>query len=585
MTTARVRAGMLYAWRGPSLLIVGDDGHAGPDGPLYGFYHSETRFLSTLRLTINGREPWLCECAEIAPDLLAFNYVYPEITTPGGGGTGQSDVEPHVDADGVPERALDIRAAYDVHPGFLDVRFTIANRSTREVRARLELALDADFADIQEAQARHRDQQAAVSRASLTDRIRFTYAHPDLPCTCDVMLADGWRAEASSARVDVVLPRAAQRQLSLQVRPQLPEGALRDDDSAAREAAQDTVRRILDWAREHGDRDRDGYLEYLTRSSKGTKNQGWKDSGDAIVYDDGSPVPSPIATCEIQGYWYAAQQLMAMLCVAMHDTDGAVAYRRSAADLKARFNRDWWVTDEQCFALALDPEKRQVRAVTSNVGHCLAAGIIDRDHIPPVVDRLFAPDLFSGWGIRTLSSAHAFYDPLSYHRGTVWAVEQGTIVFGLHRFGFDARAIDLAQGLFDLAELYPDFRIPECVGGYSRDERSVPGAYPRANTPQLWNASAFPLVMQTLLGLLPIAPAATLIVDPVLPAWLPDVVVRGLRVGDAEVTLRFVRRANGHADWDVLHKRGTLHVVRQPPPESLTAGLGDRAAALLESLL
>jgi glycogen debranching enzyme len=143
----------------------------------------------------------------------------------------------------------------------------------------------------------------------------------------------------------------------------------------------DTVRRILDWAREYGDADRDGYLEYLTRSSSGTKNQGWKDSGDAIVYDDGRPVPAPIATCELQGYWYAAQQLMSILCVVMKEPRNAVAYRRSASALKERFNRDWWMEDGQFYALALDPDKRQVRAVTST-RHCLRA-IIDRERLPP----------------------------------------------------------------------------------------------------------------------------------------------------------------------------------------------------------
>lgn len=202
----------------------------------------------------------------------------------------------------------------------------------------------------------------------------------------------------------------------------------------------DTARRILDWAREHGDRDADGYLEYLTRSTKGTKNQGWKDSGDAVIYGDGSPVPPPIATCELQGYWYAAQQLMGFLSWMNCRTADAQAYLEAASDLKARFNRDWWHDEDEFFALAMDPDKRLVRAASSNVGHCLASGIIDANHIPPVVGRLFAPDMFSGWGIRTLSAEHGYYNPVSYHRGTVWAVEQATILFGLRRFGFDARA-------------------------------------------------------------------------------------------------------------------------------------------------
>jgi glycogen debranching enzyme len=198
---------------------------------------------------------------------------------------------------------------------------------------------------------------------------------------------------------------------------------------------------------------------------------------------------------------------------------------------------------------------------------------------------MFAPDLFSGWGIRTLSSGHAFYNPLSYHRGTVWAVEQATIVFGLRRFGFDARALDLTRAQFDLAGLYSDYRIPECVGGYARGEWPTPGAYPRANTPQLWNASAFALLVQTMLGLLPIAAARTLIVDPNLPAWLPNVELRDLRVGDAKASLRFRRNDDGSCSWDVLHRQGPLRIVRQPPPESVSATWTDRAAAVFESVL
>jgi glycogen debranching enzyme len=346
----------------------------------------------------------------------------------------------------------------------------------------------------------------------------------------------------------------------------------------------DVARRILDWARTDGDKDHDGYLEYQTRSTKGTKNQGWKDSGDAIVYDDGTPVPSPIATCELQGYWFAAQQLMAFLSGAMGEYGDAKALWRSASDLKARFNRDWWDDKQDSIVLALDPDKRQVGAVTSNVGHCIACGIVSDEHLPRVVGRLFAPDMFSGWGIRTLSSGHCAYNPLSYHLGTVWAVEQATIALGLRRFGFNTRALELAQALFDLAALYSEYRIPECIGGYPRGESDAPGAYPRANTPQLWNASAFPLLIHTILGFQPVAALETLVVDPVLPTWLPELVLHDLRLAGAKATLRFWRDASGSSHVEVLHKQGTFRVVKQPPVESLTAGVSDRLSALFDSI-
>jgi len=347
----------------------------------------------------------------------------------------------------------------------------------------------------------------------------------------------------------------------------------------------DAARRIMEWAQNYGDADRDGYLEYQTRSSKGTKNQGWKDSGDAIVYQDGRPVPSPVGTCELQGYWFAAQQLMAVLSFVLGARGDARAYWRSAAQLKRRFNQDWWIDEDRCVALARDPHKQLVAAVSSNIGHCIAAGIISDDHLPAAVDRLFAPDMFSGWGIRTLSSAHGSYNPLSYHCGTVWAVEQATIAFGLRRFGFDERALALAKALFDLAQLYPDYRIPECVGGVAREDSPTPGAYPHANTPQLWNATAFPLVVHTMLGLQPVAPLDMLVVAPHLPEWLPEIVVHGLQIGGATAALRFWRGENGRSHAEVLEKRGTFHLVHQQPPESLSAGPWDRFRALLDTVI
>lgn len=738
MPVALVRADILYAWKGPSLIIVNTRGECGPDRQLSGYYFREARFLSTLRLEINGEALWVCEAAMVDPASLAFTYGHPEIKQPGGGGTGQSGDEESTDAHGLPERSIDLRVAMQVGIAGLTITIAVANRARRPLSFELACALDADFADIQEAQAGRREQDAPVTVCTEDDAVAFTYALPGLPFRTRVAHDRRWTFRDGRLVADLTIDARRTEELALRVTPTTGERDLAEADVREREAALDgwrgrftrvelprsgvieeilrsnirdvaslamlegprdewlaveagmplypaffgrdaltagwqascvdrgellaatltklgrlqtsrvddwrdeqpgrvpyqvrsgplarldlnpyaayyadfasplmfvislanlwawtgdrrdlethwdTARRILDWAREYGDLDRDGYLEYQTRSSKGTKNQGWKDSGDAIIYDDGTPVPAPIATCEIQGYWYAAQDLMAVLSFVMNEPVDARAYRESAAALKARFNRDWWVGDERFFALALDPDKRQVRAVTSNVGHCIASGIIDAEHLPIVVGRMFAPDLFSGWGIRTLSTGHAFYNPLSYHRGTIWAVEQATTLFGLRRFGFDARTIDLARALFDLARLYPEYRIPECIGGYARGQRPVPGAYPRANTPQLWNASAFPMIIQALLGLLPLAAANTLVVDPLLPEWLPELVLRDLRVGGARVTLRFLRDHQGASTWEVLDKEGTLHIVRQPAPESLSTKWTDRAAAVLETLL
>jgi glycogen debranching enzyme len=346
----------------------------------------------------------------------------------------------------------------------------------------------------------------------------------------------------------------------------------------------DTVQRILEWARTDGDKDGDGYLEYQTRSEKGTKNQGWKDSGDAILYPDGSPVPPPLGTCELQGYWYAAQQAMAVMSWAVGERAEARRHWRNARSLKRRFNRDWWIDDEACVALAMDPRKQFVPGVSTNIGHCIACGIVSKEHLPAAVERLFAPDMFSGWGIRTLSSAHVAYNPLSYHCGSIWPVEQATIAFGLRRFGFDARALELARSQFDLAALYPQHRVPECVGGFARAERATPGAYPRANAPQLWNVTAFPLLVHVILGLQPVAPFHLLVVSPSLPQWLPEVLLHDVRLADGMATLRFWRDATGESHAEVVRSEGSFRLIQQPPPESLTATVRRRLGALVDTV-
>jgi glycogen debranching enzyme len=356
-------------------------------------------------------------------------------------------------------------------------------------------------------------------------------------------------------------------------------------ERALLERHRDAVRRILEWARDYGDRDGDGYLEYLTRAEMGPKHQGWKDSDNAVVYADGRQVEPPIAPCEIQGYWYAALQFMAAFSLVLGERGTALDFWQQASELKERFNRDFWMEEDGCVAFGLDAEKRPIRAITSNAGQCLSTGIVADEHLPRLVRRLFEPDLFSGWGIRTLSSDNPAYNPLSYHLGSVWPVENGSILLGLRRYGFDDRATELARALYDLALLWPGGRTPECVGGYSREELAHPGAYPRANTPQAWNQSVFPLLVQTLLGLQAVASLKLLAVDPVLPYWLPEVTVKNLRVGEATVTLRFHRDADGDSHYEVVEQEGTLRIVRQPPVDSLTVGAWDRLGALAKDVL
>ena len=359
---------------------------------------------------------------------------------------------------------------------------------------------------------------------------------------------------------------------------------VRTGDRAALERSWPAARRVMDWARQYGDLDGDGYIEYLTRSPHGPTHQGWKDSENAVVYEDGTRVQPPIAPCEIQGYYYAALLFMAGLAAVQGEPGDARQWLHAAADLKERFNRDFWMNEEGYIAFGLDAEKRQIRAITSNAGQCLPTGIVSDEHIPRLVRRMFEPDMFSGWGIRTLSTLNPAYNPLDYHLGSLWAVENGSILFGLRRYGLNDRTEQLARALYELARMWPGGRTPECVGGYSRDELAHPGAYPAANIPQAWNQSVMPLLVQCLLGIVPIAPLGTLLVDPILPTWLPEIFVKQLRLGDGAVDLHFFRDEKGASQYEVTDERGSVRVIRQPWLESFSTDFWSRLGDLAEAV-
>lgn len=225
--------------------------------------------------------------------------------------------------------------------------------------------------------------------------------------------------------------------------------------------------------------------------------------------------------------------------------------------------------DEGFYAMALDPAKRQVRSIASNAGHALATGLVPVKDARRVADRLMAPDLFSGWGIRTLSSEHPSYNPLAYHLGAVWPVENATIALGLKRYGFDDYVERLGTALFDAAECFRYSRLPEALGGHGRQEAPIPTVYPASNSPQAWSASAIIQMAQTFLGIYPFAPAYVLaLVRPALPAWLRTVTVRNLRVGTARASIRFERMGDGSTVYDVFEKSGPLYVLDALPPQA-----------------
>jgi glycogen debranching enzyme len=354
-------------------------------------------------------------------------------------------------------------------------------------------------------------------------------------------------------------------------------------------ADRETIRSLLpaardavDWCERYGDPDGDGFLEYDTRSEKGVKNQGWKDSDDAIVDERGAVVPNPIASSELQAYWYAALQQAALAFAATGDLGYAAQLNGKARDLRRRFNRAFWMPELGAYALGLDPEKRQIRSIGSNDGHLLASGIVPAARGRRLAARLMEPDMFSGWGIRTLSADHPAFNPFSYHRGSVWPVEQGTIAFGFARYGCWDELHRLAEGVFASTDLFIENRLPEVISGVQRDgEHPHPGIYPDSCEPQGWSASAIVMLVQAVLAMVAVAPLGLLVVDPHLPPWLPDLRIEGLRNGEAVVDLQFRRTRSGRTTHRVLRRQGFVRVLRQPPPQSRGSGpLGRTWAAI-----
>ncbi|MBW3590321.1 MAG: amylo-alpha-1,6-glucosidase, partial [Actinobacteria bacterium] len=289
--------------------------------------------------------------------------------------------------------------------------------------------------------------------------------------------------------------------------------------------------RALEWIEDYGDRDGDGYVEYLKQSPDGLTNQGWKDSWDGIRFAGGALAEPPIALCEVQGYVYSAYVARAHFAEEAGDLQLCEHYRLKAAELRRRFNEDFWMPEQKTYALGLDADKRQIDAVASNVGHCLWTGIVDPERAGIVADRLMAEDMFTGWGVRTLASSMAAYNPVSYHNGSVWPHDNALCAAGLARYGL----IDAAHRIIDgqiQASLLDNGRIPELFAGFSRTEVPVPAAYPASCSPQAWGASAPISWLRTLLRLDPWLSRQSLWVAPSLPASMRRLKVEGIQVGD-----------------------------------------------------
>ncbi|GAB4132075.1 MAG: amylo-alpha-1,6-glucosidase [Cyanobacteria bacterium J069] len=304
-----------------------------------------------------------------------------------------------------------------------------------------------------------------------------------------------------------------------------------------------------------------GYLSYNRRSRRGLPNQGWKDSDTCIVDRQGKMAQGAIALCEVQAYVYAAKLRLSDIARLYKRFDLADRWQAEAQDLKTRFNQDFWIKDLDFCALALDGEGRPVDSITSNPGHCLGLGIFDPQRAHSVAERLQAPDLFSGWGIRTLSSLSPAYNPMGYHVGSVWPHDNGLIAVGLRSLGFTNAALEVTQGLLDMTLQQPYCRPPELFCGYERTPGTAPVQYPVACSPQAWATGTVFHLVQLMINPIPNAPGNHLrIIEPALPDSMHQLSLQNLRIGSTLLDLEFERVGSTTA-CRVVKKRGNLRVV------------------------
>jgi glycogen debranching enzyme len=318
----------------------------------------------------------------------------------------------------------------------------------------------------------------------------------------------------------------------------------------------------LSWIDDWGDRDGDGFQEYQTRSPVGYENMAWKDSGDSMSYVDGTPVKGPKAVCELQGYVYDAWLRMAEIYDELGKADRAAELRTKAATLYHRFNEAFWDEESGFYAYMLDGDKRKVLSVASDPGHLLWSGIVPPDRAARVVARLMAPDMNSGWGIRTLSSLHPAFNPYSYQNGSVWPHDNGLIALGFKRYGYAREAAQIARDISRAAGHFLLNQLPELYAGVQRGATDFPVQYLGANVPQAWAAGSVLSLLRAILGVRPDAPRDRIFVDPELPSWLPDITLFDLRLGRRSFDIRFWRE-DDTTHFEVL-RGAAQHVERQP---------------------
>lgn len=296
------------------------------------------------------------------------------------------------------------------------------------------------------------------------------------------------------------------------------------------------------WIQEYGDKDGDTFIEYQTESEKGLSNQGWKDAWDSVSLSTGELAVQPIALCEVQGYAYAAYRAMSYLAGRLGKLQEIACWEQAAEELREKFLQCFWWEEEQTFYMALDGLKRPCDVVTSNPGHCLWSGIVPEEIAQKIIDRLMCEDMYSGWGIRTLSTQAARYNPMSYHNGSVWPHDTAIVGAGFANYGGKTEAAMLLQNVLETSLYYDRARLPELHCGFPKRPGYGPTPYPVACSPQAWAAGAPFLLLNSLLGLAPDAEQQRLTLrQPTLPDWLQIMEIRGMYVGQHHVHLRLER--------------------------------------------
>ena len=335
----------------------------------------------------------------------------------------------------------------------------------------------------------------------------------------------------------------------------------RTGDAAFAESIWPNLERALTWIDTYGDRDGDGFVEYLRTSPQGLLQQGWKDSHDSISHADGTLARGPIALCEVQGYVFAGKLAMAAVATALGKAEMAARLYEQARVLQKRFEEAFWCEDLSTYALALDGAKRQCRVRSSNAGHCLFTGIAQPEHAVRTAETLLRPESSAGWGVRTLAATEVRYNPMSYHNGSVWPHDNALIAYGMARYGLKQSVLQVLRGLFD-ASLFVDLhRMPELYCGFERRPGEGPTLYPVACAPQAWSAGAVFLLLQACLGLSIRGAERRISFEyPLLPESLKEVRIRNLNVNGSSVDLLLLRHGED-VGINVARRDGDVRIM------------------------